>query len=62
MCTIFSFCWIYYNIASVVLCLFFFFFGPETCGILDPQPGIELSVPALEGEVLPTGLQGKSWK
>ena len=26
MCTIFSFCCIYYNIASVVLCLFFFFF------------------------------------
>ena len=60
MCTIFSFCWIYYNIASVVLC--FFFFGPESCGILDPQPGIEPSVPALEGEVLPTGLQAKSWK
>ena len=42
--------------------MFFFFFGPEACGILDPQPGIEPSVPALEGEVLPTGLQVKSWK
>ena len=33
------------------------FFGPEVCGILAPKPGIE---PALEGNVLNTGLPGKS--
>ena len=33
--------------------------GHEACGILAPQPGIELTPPALEGEVLTTGLPGK---
>ena len=32
--------------------LFFFFFWPQTCGILASQPGIEPSSPVLEGEVL----------
>ena len=36
------------------------FFGPEACGILAPQPGIELASPAWEGEVLTTGLPGRS--
>ena len=40
--------------------LFFFFFGREACGILAPQPGIEPTPPALEGEVLTTGPPGKS--
>ena len=30
------------------------------CGILVPRPGLEPSPPALEGEVLTTGQQGKS--
>ena len=30
-----------------------------TCGILIPPPGIEPMLPALEGGVLTTGLQGK---
>ena len=38
----------------------FWFFGHEACGILAPQPGIEPAPPALEGEVLTTGLPGKS--
>ena len=38
----------------------FWFFGREACGILAPQPGIEPATPALEGEVLTTGLPGKS--
>ena len=38
----------------------FCFFGCEACGILAPQPGIEPTPPALEGEVLTTGPQGKS--
>ena len=36
------------------------FFGPETCGILAPRPGIEHSPSALQGNVLTTGLPGKS--
>ena len=37
----------------------FWFFGHEACGILAPQPGIEPTPPALEGEVLTSGLPGK---
>ena len=40
---------------------FFFFFGHDkACGIFVPQPGIELTLPAVEDEVLFTGLPGKS--
>ena len=35
-------------------------FGREAWEILAPQPGIEPAPPALEGEVLTTGLPGKS--
>ena len=38
----------------------FWFFGRKACGILAPRPGIEPAPPALEGEVLTTGLPGKS--
>ena len=38
----------------------FWFFGPKGCGILAPQLGIKLVLPALKGEVLTTGLPGKS--
>ena len=38
----------------------FYFFGHKACGILDPWPGIEPAPSALEGEVLTTGLPGKS--
>ena len=38
----------------------FWFFGPEACGILAPRPGIEPTPPALDSEVLTTGLPGKS--
>ena len=38
----------------------FGFIGHEACGILALQPGIELVFSALEGEVLTTGLPGKS--
>ena len=40
----------------------FLFFGPEARGILAPQRGNKLVLPALEGEVLTTGLPGKSQK
>ena len=37
------------------------FFGHEACGIfLAPQPGIEPTPPALEGEALSSGPPGKS--
>ena len=38
----------------------FWFFGREAGGILVPQPGIELTSPALEGGFLTTGSPGKS--
>ena len=38
----------------------FWFFGREAYGILAPQPGIEPTPPALEGEVLTTGPPEKS--
>ena len=38
----------------------FVFFARVACGILAPQPGIELTHPALEGRVLTTGPPEKS--
>ena len=38
----------------------FWCFGCKSCGILTPQPGTELTPPALEGEVLITGPPGRS--
>ena len=38
----------------------FWFFDHEACGISAPPPGVEPAPPALEGEVLTTGLPGKS--
>ena len=38
----------------------FWLFGLEACGIVAPQLGIEPTPYALEGEVLTTGLLGKS--
>ena len=45
-----------------ILLLFYvlFCFGPEACGILALQPGIEPATPTLEGKVLTTGPPGKS--
>ena len=39
----------------------FWFFGCEAYGILAPGPGIRLSPPALEGEVLTTEPPGRAW-
>ena len=38
----------------------FCFIGREACGILASQPGMEPTLPALEGRLLTTGLPGKS--
>ena len=46
-----------------ILLLFYvliFWHGCEACEILAPRPGIEPATPALEGEVLTTGLPGNS--
>ena len=41
-------------------CFMFWFVGYEVSGLLALQPRIELTPPALEGEILPAGLPGKS--
>ena len=41
-------------------CFMLWYFGHQAYGILDPQPGIEHTPPALEGEVLTTGPPGWS--
>ena len=33
----------------------FWFFGSKSCGVLPPRPGIESTLPALEGDVLTIG-------
>ena len=38
----------------------FWIFGHVAGGISAPEPGIEPATPALEGEILTTGLPGKS--
>ena len=43
----------------LLLMFVFWFFGHEPLGILAPWPGIEPAHPALESEVLTTGLPGK---
>ena len=60
MWTILNLSWISYNIACFLKNLRFWFFGCEAHGILAPQPGIEPTPSALEGEVLNTGPPGKS--
>ena len=48
------------NFLQYCFCFMFCFWGHETCGILAPWPGIEPAPDALEGEVVTTGLPGKS--
>ena len=59
------FMWIVFKvfIEFVTVLLWFyvlFFFSCKSCGILAPQPGIEPTPPALEGEVLISGPPGRS--
>ena len=49
-----------FNLLQYHFCFMFCFLGHEACEILAPHPGIEPAPPALEGEVLTTGLPGKS--
>ena len=48
------------SLLQYCFCFMFCFFGPQTCGILAPPPGIKPSAPALIGGVLTTGPPGKS--
>ena len=44
---------------TTLLLFYVLIFGPEACGALVPQPGIELALSALEGEILTPGPPGK---
>ena len=61
MWTIFK---VFIEFVTILLLFYAFagFFGHEACGIPAPQPRIKHVPPALEGEVLTTGLPGKSQK
>ena len=48
------------TILLLFYCFTFCFFGHETCEILAPQPEMEPTSPAWEGEALTTGPPGKS--
>ena len=47
--------------ATILLLFYVLIFSCNAYGILAPQPGAEPASPALEGDVLHTGLPGKSW-
>ena len=47
--------------ATTLLLFYVLIFSCEAYGILAPQPETEPAPPALEGEVLHTGLPGKCW-
>ena len=51
---------LYLILLQYCFCFIFWFFGPDVCEILVPQPGIKPTPPALEGEVLSTGPPWKS--
>ena len=51
---------LYWLFCIIVSVLCFGYLAIRHMGVLAPQPGIELTPPALEGKVLTTGLPGKS--
>ena len=50
---------VFIDLLQGYFCFTFWFFNYEVCGVLAPLPGIKPAPPALEGEVLSTGLPGK---
>ena len=56
----FHFFKVFVEFVTVLLLYYVGFFDLEACGILTPQPGIEPTPSALEGEVLTTGPSGKT--
>ena len=51
----------HFKFATTLLLFYVLIFSCDAYGILAPQPGAEPAPPALEGDVLHTGLPGKSW-
>ena len=51
---------VFIEFSTILLLVYVLVFGLKTCGILAPKPGTEPTASALEGEVLTTGLPGKS--
>ena len=47
-------------VTILFFCFLFWFFDHAACESLAPQPRIEPEPPALEGQILATGLPGKS--
>ena len=50
-----------FHLLQYCICFMVLVSWHEACEILAPQPGIEPTSPALEDEVLTTGLPGKSY-
>ena len=55
----FFFSKVIFDFVTILLLFHVLVFCQEVCGILGPQPGIELEPPALESEALITGPPGK---
>ena len=53
-------CWIFTVAGQLSLVAHAGLVAPAACGIIVPQPGIELASPALKGDFLTTGPPGKS--
>ena len=53
---------IFIEFVTILVLFYVLFFCREACEILVPQLGIELERPALEDELLTTGLPGNSLK
>ena len=51
---------VFLEVVTILLLFYVLVLWCEACGILAPWPGIKLTLPALEGEVLTTGPPGKS--
>ena len=57
MWTIFK---VFIEFVMIFILFYVLVFGLEACGIIAPQPGVEPTSYALEGEILTTGPLGKS--
>ena len=51
---------VFIELVTMRFCFMFCFLGPKAWGILAPQPGIKLTPPVLEGQVLTAGPPCKS--
>ena len=51
---------VFIEFVTILLLFYVLAFGYEACGVLVSQAGLEPTPPALEGQVLTTGLPAKS--